>query len=426
MAIMQLRSTNPDFSFLIKKNPGNGMIFREIRKGTAYGWYSDDKTYNIYFKDADNEISFKQYPDEDFEYLNLSRYNSPLIPLNMLTEFLGSLVKKDNVQDTTGFKHTLMINMIHLQRIHYIEFFQKHFKDFEFKIEEISDKSYKLLITTERTLEDLVHVSSVLFLFFAMFGKEYIDIPESMLKKYITSLQIIDAPFYIRNLFVQNFLTSRKRFRDFKAELEKSERYGIRFEFGNTAYQRREFIKGKLKFDKKIIDIGCGEGFYALSFARNIEHEYIAVDIDETLLERVRNNAVKRELDNIFTYPSLESYIEDYDGELSDVILTEVIEHMPLEEAGNLIKSICRNINFETLVITTPNQEFNKFYELNEELRHDDHKWEFGKEEFKSWISDILEEAEISYVEIGDSVDGLSTTQGVIVKRIWNNREENR
>ena len=44
----------------------------------------------------------------------------------------------------------------------------------------------------------------------------------------------------------------------------------------------------------------------------------------------------------------------------------------------------------------------------------------------KSWISDILEEAEISYVEIGDSVDGLSTTQGVIVKRIWNNREENR
>ena len=150
------------------------------------------------------------------------------------------------------------------------------------------------------------------------------------------------------------------------------------------------------------------------------------MDIDETLLERVRNNAVKRELDNIFTYPSLESYIEDYDGELSDVILTEVIEHMPLEEAGNLIKSICRNINFETLVITTPNQEFNKFYELNEELRHDDHKWEFGKEEFKSWISDILEEAEISYVEIGDSVDGLSTTQGVIVKRIWNNREENR
>ncbi len=78
------------------------------------------------------------------------------------------------------------------------------------------------------------------------------------------------------------------------------------------------------------------------------------------------------------------------------------------------------------MVITTPNQEFNKFYELDEELRHDDHKWEFGKEEFRNWISGILEKEEISYVEIGDNVDGLSTTQGVIVKRIRDNGEENR
>ena len=77
-------------------------------------------------------------------------------------------------------------------------------------------------------------------------------------------------------------------------------------------------------------------------------------------------------------------------------------------------------------IIRFCDRPYNNLHELNEELRHDDHKWEFGKEEFKSWISDILEEAEISYVEIGDSVDGLSTTQGVIVKRIWNNREENR
>ncbi len=247
-----------------------------------------------------------------------------------------------------------------------------------------------------------------------------------MLKKYISSLQRIDAPFYIRNLFVQNFLTSRKRFRDFRDELEQSERYRIRFAFGNTAYQRRDFIKEKLGFNKKIIDIGCGEGFYALNFARNIEHEYIAVDINESLLERVRNNAAKRELDNIFTYTSLESYIEDYDNELSDVILTEVIEHMPLEDAETLIRSICRNINFETLIITTPNQEFNKFYELNEELRHDDHKWEFGREEFRNWISGILENEEISYVEIGDKVNDISTTQGVIIKRIQGNEEENR
>ena len=35
MGVMQLSSTNPDFSFLIKKNPVNGMILRSVRKGTA-------------------------------------------------------------------------------------------------------------------------------------------------------------------------------------------------------------------------------------------------------------------------------------------------------------------------------------------------------------------------------------------------------
>ena len=31
-----------------------------VRQGTAYGWYSES-AFNVYFKDADNEISFKQH-----------------------------------------------------------------------------------------------------------------------------------------------------------------------------------------------------------------------------------------------------------------------------------------------------------------------------------------------------------------------------
>ena len=97
-----------------------------------------------------------------------------------------------------------------------------------------------------------------------------------------------------------------------------------------------------------------------------------------------------------------------------------------MEDAEKLIRSICRDINFETLVITTPNQEFNKFYELGEELRHDDHKWEFGKEKFRNWIFGMLENEKVSYVEIGDSVDGIYTTQGIIIKREQNSKGENR
>jgi hypothetical protein len=84
MAIIQVRSTNPQFSYMIKKNPNSGMMLRSIRKGMAYGWYADEQTFNVYFKDADNEISYKQNEQENFEYLNVSRYNTPLFPLNAI------------------------------------------------------------------------------------------------------------------------------------------------------------------------------------------------------------------------------------------------------------------------------------------------------------------------------------------------------
>lgn len=60
MAIVQLRSTNPQLSFIIRKNPQSGMQLRPVRQGIAYGWYSDEATYNVYFKDADNEVSYKR------------------------------------------------------------------------------------------------------------------------------------------------------------------------------------------------------------------------------------------------------------------------------------------------------------------------------------------------------------------------------
>ncbi|AIQ62483.1 hypothetical protein PSTEL_04570 [Paenibacillus stellifer] len=116
MAIVQVSSTNPQFSFLIKKNPNSGMQLRSVRKGMAYGWYTNEQTYNVYFKDADNEISYKQHAQEDFEYLNVSRYNTPLFPLNAINDFFSAPLKAQDERDTEGYEHTLFINMIHIER----------------------------------------------------------------------------------------------------------------------------------------------------------------------------------------------------------------------------------------------------------------------------------------------------------------------
>ncbi|MBC1475054.1 methyltransferase domain-containing protein [Listeria grandensis] len=416
MAIIQVKSTNPDFSFLIKKNPDSGMILRQMRKGVAHGWYSPQDTYNVYFKDADNDISYKKYRDENFEYLNLSRYNSNIFPLNALSEFFS--LKERDPRDQAGFTHEFHINMLYIRRVHYIEFFQKYMPDYTFEVTYLSDSNWAVTISTKSSLYDLIHISNLFCLFFAGFSREYLDITDDLLKKYIKSVQITDPPFYIRNLFVHHFLTTRKLFSQFKSELEATDRYDIQFDFGGTAVQRRNFIASQLNFDKVIVDIGCGEGFYAIPFAEKTKLDYYAIDIDPEMLLLTNKKAAKKELDNIITYSSLETFLENAPTEKVDVILTEVIEHMPTKMAKKLIRKIIENIDFDTCIITTPNSEFNSFYGL-EGFRHDDHDWEMSTEEFQEWLTETIDNSKVTveFQAIGDAVNGIHTTQGALLRK---------
>lgn len=418
MAIVQLKSTNPKFTFLIKKNPQSGMQLRPVRKGIAYGWYSDDATYNVFFKDADNELSYKQSDSDSFEYLNVSRYNTPLFPLNAVNEFFSTPVKAQDERDIEGYEHTFYIHMVQVERLHYIEFFNKHLKDYTFSLQHQAHKSYSLTITTRKSLYHLLHVTQVLSLFLSIFGDEYIDISDRILDKYIRSLNVIDAPFYIRSLFARSFLTTRELFKRYKASIEQTEQVSIGLEYGGTAMQRRTFISSVLPFNKPILDIGCGEGFYAIPFAGKIESTYYAVDINAELLEVVNRKAKAKQIDNIATFGSLDHFLESYNGEQVDVILTEVVEHMSEDEAAALIRQIIGSVDFAQLIVTTPNADFNRYYEL-EGFRHEDHKWEMGIDAFREWFTDTIQglAVEAEYGMVGDRVDEIRTTQSAIVRR---------
>lgn len=418
MAIVQLKSTNPQFTFLIKKNPQSGMQLRPVRKGIAYGWYSDDATYNVFFKDADNELSYKQNDSDSFEYLNVSRYNTPLFPLNAVNEFFSTPVKAQDERDIDGYEHTFFINMVQVERLHYIEFFNKHLKDYTFSLQHQAHKSYSLTITTHKSLYHLLHVTQVLSLFISIFGDEYIDISDRILDKYIRSLNVIDAPFYIRSLFARSFLTTRELFKRYKSSIEQTEQASIGLEYGGTAMQRRTFISSVLPFNKPILDIGCGEGFYAIPFAGKIESTYYAVDINAELLEIVNRKAKAKQIDNIATFGSLDHFLESYNGEQVDVILTEVVEHMSLDEAAALIRQIIGSVDFGQLIVTTPNADFNRYYELDG-FRHEDHKWEMGIDAFREWFTDTIQglAVEAEYGMVGDRVDEIRTTQSAIVRR---------
>jgi hypothetical protein len=420
MAILELYSSNPQFSYIIGKNPASGMLIKGVRKGKAYGWYPDETRYAVYFKDGENEISYPKEKDEQFEYLNVSRYNSPLFPLSAITDFFSSVSKKEHPSDIEGYSQKVTVLMVSADTERYLEFFKTHFPEYELSWEVVAHKNVRIEIKTDKSIHHLLNYVNVLFLFLSLMAKEYIDLSDEAVGKFIRAINTIDAPYFIRYLFARNALLSKDKFFKNKPLLEQTNRYTINLAYGNTAVQRQNWITSQLQFDRTIIDVGCGEGAYAIPYSKKIAPLFVhAIDIDETVREKLSLKIKKREIDNILLYSSLEEFLATYENEECDVILTEVIEHMSKTQAAELIQQVLK-LNWKTFMITTPNVEFNDYYSIDS--RHDDHKWEMSTDEFNLWLAALLPETvEASFHGIGDSINGVHTTQGAILTR----KEEN-
>lgn len=420
MAIIQITSTDPNFGFIIHKNPASGMQLRGVRQGTAFGWYSQNNTaFNILFKDADNAVSFG---DQEFEYLNTSRYNSPVFVINAISEYFSSTVKAKSDVDVEGIEKSIMINMIDIKSISQLKHFEKYFPEFKIEHDLHIAKSFKLKITTEESFHKLFNYVNLMMLFISLTSDEYIQLDELSIEKYLNSIERLNAPFFIRYLFSRNMLKSKKQFDKYRDRLENTNLYeNIKMQFGDTATQRRDKIRTMFSFDKPIVDVGCGEGFYALPFSMNLPEDikYYAIDIAEGLTNFVKKKAMRKNIQNISTFNHIDEFLTNYDGSKVDVLLTEVIEHMPLEQSKELIKKIAEKVEFDKFVVTVPNKEFNQFYMLeDDEFRHDDHDWEPTYDEFKQLMTEELSDNfSLTFVEIGDTINNISTSIGCLVSK---------
>jgi hypothetical protein len=77
-----------------------------------------------------------------------------------------------------------------------------------------------------------------------------------------------------------------------------------------------------------------------------------------------------------------------YDEQLrgKDVmILNEVIEHIDERRLPRVMDTILGSYKPNVLLITTPNVEYNTVYQMDEELRHKDHRFEWTRTEFSEW-----------------------------------------
>ena len=418
MAFLQLTSTNPDLSYIIKKNPASGMLVKQMRMGRAFGWFSSDYMYNVFFKDADNEVSYKSSPDESFEYVNTSRYSSPMFVINAITDFFNSAVKKQEEKDVAGFTHTITMNMVMMRSPRYLGIFNQHFTEFFIDHEEVAPKTFRIQVTTRRPLRDLLNYVNLLALFSVLrrsrkYDNTDFDVSEPVIEKYLACLAVVNAPYFVRYVFKVNLLGTSSMFKKFKDVLSTD---GIELVIGDTQIQRLNAVVSRLTMLNHVVDIGCGEGMYAIAIARKLcDKQYFAIDTSEDCREQVMNKAKLKSVDNITVLDSFNQFLDMTTGwdQDFDALMVEVIEHMEVAEASALVKQVLAFPNVKSLLISTPNRDFNQFYFADDELRHTDHKFEFTADEFTSWVKSVTpDNFTVKQFDIGDRVNGHATTLG--------------
>lgn len=410
MAYFQLKSDNPNLSYVIHKAPDN-LIARSIRKGVAYGWLKND-VYNIYFRDAENDSSFSE---ASFEYLDSTRYNSAAFPLSAISLFFASALKDSHEHDSVGFNNQAIIHQVFLTSPNILNVFSRYFSNFQIEIVEICSRNYQITIKTKENIKSLLNFVALMSLLNSTRGELDTYIDSGQLIKYANVINYLNAPYFIRYLFKINFTFGRE-FDKFKSILDTD---SIKLAYGDNFVARRDFIKSKVG-EGHIVDIGCGDGRYVTYLSGSInKHQYIAIDIDENCLDNVRSKVKDRQLENVAVYSSIESFLENctLPDNSTTVICTEVIEHIEYNDSLELVNKVLKQPFVKSMLITTPCKKFNVNYAMDKEFRHDDHKFELDSME--TWVLDLglSDDFEATYYQVGDVVNNIATSFGLEIRR---------
>jgi hypothetical protein len=336
--------------------------------------------------------------------------------INTISEFFNDTVKK-KLEDDQPFDNKLTINMFFVKNLKYVHIFNRYFEEFEIEVEERTAKNYQLTITTKKTLHELFNFTN-LFVIFNVFKNGDTFDANLAIEKYLGCLEVAKAPYFIKYVFKVNFLRNKKQFLEYKEVLEKDCIEDVKLSFGDTNVARKLAVKEKLSFTNSIVDVGCGNGHFLLDFYKHLnDNSYYALDKDEDCRKSVEKKVEIRKFSNVHVLDSFQTFEKNYkEKKPCDFLLAEVVEHMSLEEATGLVSNIVSFPYFNSLIITTPNKDFNQFYLFeDDESRYHDHQFEFRKKEFLEWLQGLGAYRE--FFPIGDVVNGHCTTLGAKITK---------
>jgi small RNA 2'-O-methyltransferase len=171
-----------------------------------------------------------------------------------------------------------------------------------------------------------------------------------------------------------------------------------------------------------VLDLGCGSGALLLRLSREtafrrltgIDPSLPALREAERLLGEARQGGARIELrhgsalSNAGAWPPSDA-----------AVLVETIEHLPPKELSRLETALLAELRPRLVVITTPNRDCNALLGVPEgELRHPDHRFEWGRAKFEAWARGLAlrhgYEAAFEGVGPGDAWRGRATQIAIL------------
>lgn len=401
--IIKIKSENPNFLSILNKNPNTdlGLYLRPLRNGHIIGNCVDENFYEVIFQDTKH--SYTNYEDNQIDFKS---YCSPEVILNLIRELFSHLVKDvQEVNNTTISWLNKKIGEIDNQSCTIeVENFlidSGWYKDNEFLLSRYLPnvkviktdgfKIYGLSITSENIVQAINTLGVVSFLTAVTNSREFY-LEDGQIEKYASILtNVKTVPYFVYYLYIKRCcIRSNKIFDRIVPKLEKCFQQNtgnvVKFTPNDTHKDRMIFVKNHLDMEKPVLNFGCGEFRHEKYFGKNFKSKLISYDTED--YSELHNKVKERfEFDWSFT-TDLSTIDKDTEYQL---VLSEVIEHIGTPDKS--LKEIHRVLdyfNISKIILTTPNKEFNKWYEMDDgELRRDDHVFEFNPEQFKDFCNSI-------------------------------------
>ncbi|GAB3438595.1 hypothetical protein GCM10027570_01810 [Streptomonospora sediminis] len=184
----------------------------------------------------------------------------------------------------------------------------------------------------------------------------------------------------------------------------------------------------KAEDTRSVIDIGCGSGrLLARLLAEPGFGAVAGADVAATTLEHARRRlrpdrlpAAQQQRLHLFAASLLygDPRLRGYDA----AVLMEVIEHIDPPRLPAAAQVLFGDTAPRTVVVTTPNAEYNARYDWLAEgsFRHSDHRFEWTRAEFRAWADNVADSYgyRVRYLPVGpeDAETGASTQMGVFTK----------